>query len=212
MTRAILPGDLVTARGREWVALPAPRDGILALRPLTGSEADGILIDPRLELAPVAPARFDLPPDAAPSTQGMAVLLADALRFTLRRGAGPFSSVELVKPTPEALELLARVPAFDLPVEAQDYELQYYVEVTDASQRRLATVGDASAPRAVKVTVPAAKEPPPTVAAASSDKPWYARPWVWAVAGGVVAGGAATAFLLSSNPTATVPIRIQVQP
>jgi hypothetical protein len=47
----------------------------------------------------------------------------------------------------------------------------------------------------------------------SEDKPWYAKPWVWAIAGGVVAGGAATAFLLTnSRPVGAVPITIQVQP
>ena len=34
------PGDLVFARGREWVALPAPADDLLCLRPLSGAEAD----------------------------------------------------------------------------------------------------------------------------------------------------------------------------
>jgi superfamily II DNA or RNA helicase len=106
VTHAILPGDLVTARGREWVALPSPRDGILTLRPLTGSEADGLVIDPRLELTPVTPARFDLPSDAAASTQDTAVLLADALRFTLRRGAGPFRSAANLAFEPHAYQLV----------------------------------------------------------------------------------------------------------
>jgi hypothetical protein len=40
MTVNFAPGDLVRARGREWVALPAPREGTLALRPLSGGESD----------------------------------------------------------------------------------------------------------------------------------------------------------------------------
>lgn len=36
------PGDSVRARGREWVALPTPQDGTLALRPLSGSENDTV--------------------------------------------------------------------------------------------------------------------------------------------------------------------------
>jgi hypothetical protein len=34
------PGDLVFARGREWVALPSPDEETLHLRPLSGTEAD----------------------------------------------------------------------------------------------------------------------------------------------------------------------------
>ena len=40
MTAAFSPGDLVYARGREWVALPSPDEELLCLRPLSGSEAD----------------------------------------------------------------------------------------------------------------------------------------------------------------------------
>ncbi|WP_288006795.1 hypothetical protein, partial [Acidiphilium sp.] len=49
MTMHFAPGDLVRARGREWVALPAPQDGILALRPLSGSENDTVILDPALD-------------------------------------------------------------------------------------------------------------------------------------------------------------------
>jgi hypothetical protein len=38
------PGDLVRARGREWVALPSVDKTLLSLRPLTGSELDVQLI------------------------------------------------------------------------------------------------------------------------------------------------------------------------
>src|ERR1019366_4243971 len=61
MTAAFAPGDLVQARGREWVSLPSAYPGLLCLRPLTGSESDIQLLDPALESEPVVPARFDLP-------------------------------------------------------------------------------------------------------------------------------------------------------
>ena len=64
MTEAFSPGDLVRARGREWVALPPPKEGLLALRPLTGNEKDTVVLDPTLELESVEAARFDLPDDA----------------------------------------------------------------------------------------------------------------------------------------------------
>ena len=69
MTPSFAPGDLVRARGREWVTLPTPGSGWLALRPLSGSEHDRVLLDPRLEIEPVAPARFDLPDNAIPTVQ-----------------------------------------------------------------------------------------------------------------------------------------------
>jgi hypothetical protein len=80
MTMNFAPGDLVRARGREWVALPSPQEGILALRPLSGSENDTVILDPRLEILPVEPARFDLPADASTTVQAKAALLADAMR------------------------------------------------------------------------------------------------------------------------------------
>ena len=92
MSTAFSPGDLVRARGREWVAMPCPDERLLRLRPLSGSELESTLLDPALEIDPVAPARFDLPEDARLTVQSKAALLADALRLTLRRGAGPFRS------------------------------------------------------------------------------------------------------------------------
>ena len=60
MTASFAPGDLVQARGREWINQPSPRDGWLALRPLSGGDADAILLNPEIELQPVTAARFDL--------------------------------------------------------------------------------------------------------------------------------------------------------
>ena len=68
MTVNFSPGDLVRARGREWVALPSPQGGILALRPLSGSENDTVILDPELEILPVEPARFDLPAGKLPQS------------------------------------------------------------------------------------------------------------------------------------------------
>ncbi|WP_029011364.1 DEAD/DEAH box helicase [Azospirillum halopraeferens] len=116
MTLSFAPGDLVRARGREWVALPAPRPDLLALRPLSGSEGDTVLLDPRLELTPVGPARFDLPEDAAPTVQSKAALLADALRLTLRRGAGPFRSAAQLAFEPRTYQLVPLLMALRLQV------------------------------------------------------------------------------------------------
>lgn len=116
MTVNFAPGDLVRARGREWVALPSPREGILALRPLSGSESDTVILDPSLETQPVAAARFDLPADAVPTVQAKAALLADAMRLTLRRGAGPFRSAAQLAFEPRTYQLVPLLMALRLQV------------------------------------------------------------------------------------------------
>lgn len=116
MTANFAPGDLVRARGREWVALPSPQDGILALRPLSGSESDAVILDPELEILPVQPARFDLPGDATTTVQAKAALLADAMRLTLRRGAGPFRSAAQLAFEPRIYQLVPLLMALRLSV------------------------------------------------------------------------------------------------
>lgn len=116
MTVNFAPGDLVRARGREWVALPSPREGILALRPLSGSENDTVILDPSLETQPVAAARFDLPSDATQTVQAKAALLADAMRLTLRRGAGPFRSAAQLAFEPRTYQLVPLLMALRLQV------------------------------------------------------------------------------------------------
>jgi len=116
MTLNFNPGDLVRARGREWVSLPAPRPGILALRPLSGNENDIVILDPALELSTVEVAKFDLPDDARPTVQTKAALLADALRLTLRRGAGPFRSAAQLAFEPRTYQLVPLLMALRLQV------------------------------------------------------------------------------------------------
>ncbi len=116
MTLSFAPGDLVRARGREWVALPTSRSDLLALRPLSGNENDTVFLDPRLELEPVEPARFELPEDAVSTVQSTAILLADALRLTLRRGAGPFRSAAQLAFEPRIYQLVPLLMALRMQV------------------------------------------------------------------------------------------------
>lgn len=116
MTVIFTPGDLVKARGREWVALPTPGEGLLALRPLSGNENDIVVLAPDLELTPVEAARFDLPDDARTTVQSKAALLADALRLTLRRGAGPFRSAAQLAFEPRTYQLVPLLMALRLQV------------------------------------------------------------------------------------------------
>lgn len=110
------PGDLVEARGREWVVLPSPDDNILNVRPLSGSEADAQRIALALEVNPVKPARFSPPTSERRDTQEGAQLLADALRLSLRRGAGPFRSAAHLGVEPRAYQLVPLMMALKLPV------------------------------------------------------------------------------------------------
>ncbi len=116
MSLGFAPGDLVIARGREWVILPSPNGEILCLRPLSGAEADIVLLDPILEREPVRPAHFGIPNISETATQDAARLLSDALRLSLRRGAGPFRSAARVGFEPRAYQLVPLLMALRLPV------------------------------------------------------------------------------------------------
>ena len=110
------PGDMVRARGREWIVLPSPGEGLLNIRPLSGSDDDAQVIVPELEPTPVAPASFAAPTADRLDTQDGARLLADALRLSLRRGAGPFRSAAHLGVEPRAYQLVPLMMALKLPV------------------------------------------------------------------------------------------------
>jgi superfamily II DNA or RNA helicase len=114
LTEDFAPGDLVFARGREWIALPSPESGWLCLRPLSGSEADTQLLRPEIEREPVRPARFDLPETGDIATQDAARLLSDALHLSMRRGAGPFRSAGRLAFEPRAYQLVPLLMALRL--------------------------------------------------------------------------------------------------
>ena len=97
------PGELVRARGREWVVVEA--HAALSLRPLTGSEAEIETILPELEVEPVVYATFDAPDATRTGGREAAQLLRDALRLSLRRGAGPFRSAGRINFEPRAYQL-----------------------------------------------------------------------------------------------------------
>jgi superfamily II DNA or RNA helicase len=110
------PGDLVFARGREWVALPSADSETLCLRPLSGAEADTQVLHPSLERDPIRPASFGFPEISDYATQNGALLLSEALRLSLRRGAGPFRSAARVSFEPRAYQLVPLLMALRLAV------------------------------------------------------------------------------------------------
>ena len=114
MSDTFSPGDLVRARGREWVVLPSPQPDLLRLRPLSGAESDVQLMRLTLERRPIQSARFSLPDGSLLATQDAAHLFSDALRLSLRRGAGPFRSAARLGFEPKPYQLVPLLMALRL--------------------------------------------------------------------------------------------------
>ncbi len=108
------PGNLVRARGREWVVLGDSRPDWLRLRPLGGADEDVVGVIPDLELDPVESASFHWPDPTRPGTHAGALLLRDALRLKLRAGAGPFRSFGNIGVEPRAYQLVPLLMALRL--------------------------------------------------------------------------------------------------
>lgn len=112
------PGNLVRARGREWVvqADSTFNEGntLLRLRPLGGSDEDTILLIPELEFSPVESATFPWPQAEKPGNHSAALLMRDALRLKLRAGGGPFRSFGNIAVEPRAYQLVPLLMALRL--------------------------------------------------------------------------------------------------
>jgi hypothetical protein len=100
------------------------------------------------------------------------------------------------------------VPAFEVPPEPRPYEIDYYIEVADLGQRRLAGKGDAFNPLTLRV----AAAPVTGGAARPEEAAWYKNPWVWAVGGAVAASATVGVILIAtSQRTGTVTITIRTE-
>jgi superfamily II DNA or RNA helicase len=108
------PGNLVRARGREWVVQTDSQPGWMRLRPLGGADEDIIALIPDLEFQPVEPAVFPWPDPSRPGTHAAALLLRDALRLKLRAGGGPFRSFGNIAVEPRAYQLVPLLMALRL--------------------------------------------------------------------------------------------------
>lgn len=97
------PGNLVTARGREWVVLPESTDDFLVLRPLGGVDDDiaGVLVTEG-----VSAATFPMPSPDDLGDHLSAALLRSALRIGFRSTAGPFRSLASIAVEPRAYQLV----------------------------------------------------------------------------------------------------------
>lgn len=107
------PGSLVRARGREWIVQPGSVAPLLRLRPLSGSEDENAFVHAELE-PDIGSAHFPAPDPAQEGSQHDAILLADALRMALRRGAGPFRCFGNISVEPRTYQLVPLLMALRL--------------------------------------------------------------------------------------------------
>jgi tetratricopeptide (TPR) repeat protein len=131
---------------------------------------------------------------------------ARAKLFYRRAGAQSYASVDFVREKGAKTDYRAQVPGFALPAEQAGYEVEFYVEVADAAQRRLAGRGDPFNPLTFQVL---AKQAPQVPVPAST--PWYQNGWVWVGVGvGVAAVTTGAVLLATQKQTASLPIKIQI--
>ncbi|MGP3792507.1 helicase-related protein [Pseudomonas sp. B392_1p] len=115
MTQAtFLPGNLVRARGREWVVQTDSQPDWLRLRPLGGTDEDIVSLIPELEPTAVESATFPWPDPTRPGNHSGALLLRDALRLKLRAGGGPFRSFGNIAVEPRSYQLVPLLMALRL--------------------------------------------------------------------------------------------------
>ena len=148
------------------------------------------------------------PLEAEAKIEDMA-LGAKAKLYYRRAGAQAYSSVDFTRVKGGAKDAFtATIPAYDLPAEGHGYDVEYYLEVADAAQRRLAGKGDAYNP--LHFTV----KPEGEVSAGGGEEtPWYKNPWIWVGAGAIVAAGTVTGVVIATNqPTGNLPVTIRVNP
>lgn len=107
------PGSLVRARGREWIVQPGSVPPLLRLRPLSAGEDESAVIHVGLEPG-IGSAHFPAPDPAQEGSQHDALLLADALRMALRRGAGPFRCFGNISVEPRTYQLVPLLMALRL--------------------------------------------------------------------------------------------------
>jgi tetratricopeptide (TPR) repeat protein len=160
-----------------------------------------------LEVAPVGSATGGQPLTVHADVQNLALGARPKLYYR-RAGSQAFGSLDFQKEHGSREKFDATLPATEVPSESHPYEIEYYVEVADAAERRLAGKGDAFNPLRFRV------EPPANLSteAVAEESPWYKNPWVWVVGGAVTVGaGVGIAVLATRHQTGTLNITIVVK-
>jgi tetratricopeptide (TPR) repeat protein len=132
---------------------------------------------------------------------------ARAWLFYRRAGAQAYSSVDFTRDRTDKERYVATIPAYELPAARTTYQVEYYFEVVDAAQRRLAGRGDTFNPLVFQVAREGAAVAP------AGERPWYKGPWLWVAVGAVaVAGTAGAVFYATAEERGRVPITVRVNP
>lgn len=116
------PGSVVRWREREWVLLPSESDEVWALRPLTGTEDDVVMVHKRLSnlagydlpAERVELASFPLPTLEDFSDAASVHLLWQAARLILREGATPLRSLGRISIRPRVYQFVPLLMALRL--------------------------------------------------------------------------------------------------
>lgn len=99
------------------------------------------------------------------------------VRFSDKSG-GPFASTEMTCRS----DCTVALPSLK---GESSFTAYYFIEALDASQATIARAASAEAPFQLIVV---------------DTKPWYQSPWVWAITGAVLVGGAAVGYALAPGP------------
>ena len=105
---------MVRARGRDWVVLPPEESDVVRLRPVDGSDAESIGIYLPLEPEALKPSEYQPPDPALAGDFTGALLLRDAVRLSLRSGAGPFRSMGHLSVEPRPYQFVPLIMALRL--------------------------------------------------------------------------------------------------
>ena len=106
------PGNVVSARGRQWIVLPESDADVLMVRPIGGLDDEVVGIC--MELEEVRSANFSLPNPDRFGDFNSCRLLRDAARLSTRAAAGPFRSFGKIALEPRPYQLVPLLMALKL--------------------------------------------------------------------------------------------------
>ena len=108
------PGNLISVRNRDWVVIGKEDNNVLRIRPIDGSDEEAIGLFLPFEGKDITESKYSPPdPDNSGDLTG-ALALKDAVRLTLRAGAGPFRSMGRISITPRPYQLVPLIMSLRL--------------------------------------------------------------------------------------------------